>query len=131
MKNDIIVIIIIIIIIIINVNKVVGSGRSSTCIYINTYVNTSLPVHNALKLSDVLGQMSANSSKIILPATKNAKLILNLNQARFKSFRFEVLSNLPSFVPTYFSFYVTRRLRLLIGNLIDFNQIAKIIHKKI
>ena len=98
--------------------------------YVSTSIRTSLPVHNALKLSDVLGQMSANSSKIILPATKNAKLILNLNQARFKSFRFEVLSNLPSFVPTYFSFYVTSRLRLLIGNLIDFNQLAKIIHKK-
>ena len=27
-----------------------------------------LPVHKALKLSHVLGQMSANSSKIILPA---------------------------------------------------------------
>ena len=36
MKNDIIVIIIIIIIIIINVDKVVGSGRSRICIYINT-----------------------------------------------------------------------------------------------
>ena len=99
-------------------------------VHVSTLIRTSLPVHNALKLSDVLGQMSANSSKIILPATKNAKLILNLNQARFKSFRFEVLSNLPSFVPTYFSFYVTSRLRLLIGNLIDFNQLAKIIHKK-
>ena len=40
MKNDIIIIIIIIITIIINVNKVVGSGRSSTCIYINTYFPT-------------------------------------------------------------------------------------------
>ena len=98
--------------------------------YVSTLIRPSLPVDNALKLSDVLGQMSANSSKIILPATKNAKLILNLNQARFKSFRFEVLSNLPSFVPTYFSLYVTSRLRLLIGNLIDFNQLAKIIHKK-
>ena len=40
MKNDIIVIIIIIITIIINVNKVVGSGRSRICIYINTYFPT-------------------------------------------------------------------------------------------
>ena len=40
MKNDIIVIIIIIIIIIINVTKVVGSGRSRICIYINTYFPT-------------------------------------------------------------------------------------------
>ena len=40
MKNDIIVIIIIIIIIIINVNKVVGSGSSRICIYINTYFPT-------------------------------------------------------------------------------------------
>ena len=94
--------------------------------YVSTLIRPSPPLHNALKLSDVLGQMSANSSKIILPAEKNAKFTLNLNQARFKSFRFEVLSNLPSFVPTYFSFYVTRRLRLLIGNLIDFNQLAKI-----
>ena len=39
--------------------------------YVSTSIRTSLPVHNALKLSDVLGQMSANSSKIILPATKN------------------------------------------------------------
>ena len=39
MKNDII-IIVIIITIIINVNKVVGSGSSSTCIYINTYFPT-------------------------------------------------------------------------------------------
>ena len=37
MKNDIIVITIIIII---NINKVVGSGSSSTCIYINTYFPT-------------------------------------------------------------------------------------------
>ena len=95
-----------------------------------TLIRPSPPVHNALKLSDVLGQMSANSSKIILPAEKNAKFTLNLNQARFKSFRFEVLLNLPSFVPTYSSFYVTNRLRLLFGNLIDFNQLAKIIHKK-
>ena len=72
-------------------------------VHVSTAIRSSLPVHNALKLSDVLGQMSANSSKIILPATKNAKLILNLNQARLKSFRFEVLSNLPSFVPTYFT----------------------------
>ena len=99
-------------------------------VHVSTLIPTSLPVHNALKLSDVLGQMSANSSKIILPAEKNAKFILNLNQARFKSFRFEVLSNLPSFVPTYSSFYVTNRLRLLFGNLFDFNQLAKIIHKK-
>ena len=40
LKNDIIVIIIIIITIIINVNKVVGSGRSRICIYINTYFPT-------------------------------------------------------------------------------------------
>ena len=40
MKNDIIIIIIIIITIIININKVVGSGSSSTCIYINTYFPT-------------------------------------------------------------------------------------------
>ena len=40
MKNDIIVIIIIIITIIINVTKVVGSGRSRICIYINTYFPT-------------------------------------------------------------------------------------------
>ena len=40
MKNDIIVIIIIIITIIININKVVGSGSSSACIYINTYFPT-------------------------------------------------------------------------------------------
>ena len=40
MKNDIIVITIIIITIIINVNKVVGSGRSRICIYINTYFPT-------------------------------------------------------------------------------------------
>ena len=40
MKNDIIVIIIIIITIIININKVVGSGRSRICIYINTYFPT-------------------------------------------------------------------------------------------
>ena len=40
MKNDIIVIIIIIITIIININKVVDSGSSSTCIYINTYFPT-------------------------------------------------------------------------------------------
>ena len=40
MKNDIIVIIIIIITIIININKVVGSGSSSTCIYINMYFPT-------------------------------------------------------------------------------------------
>ena len=40
MKNDIIIIIIIIITIIINVNKVVGSGRSRICIYINTYFPT-------------------------------------------------------------------------------------------
>ena len=40
MKNDIIIIIIIIITIIINVNKVVGSGSSSACIYINTYFPT-------------------------------------------------------------------------------------------
>ena len=38
MKNDII--IIIIITIIINIDKVVGSGSSSTCIYINTYFPT-------------------------------------------------------------------------------------------
>ena len=37
MKNDIIVIIIIIII---NINKVVGSGSSSTCIYMNMYFPT-------------------------------------------------------------------------------------------
>ena len=37
MKNDIIVIIITIII---NINKVVGSGSSSACIYINTYFPT-------------------------------------------------------------------------------------------
>ena len=37
MKNDIIVIIIIIII---NINKVVGSGKSRICIYINTYFPT-------------------------------------------------------------------------------------------
>ena len=99
-------------------------------VHVSTLIRTYLPVHNALKLSDVLGQMSANSSKIILPAEKKAKFILNLNQARFKSFRFEVLLNLPSFVPTYFSFYVTNRLRLLFGNLFDFNQLAKTIHKK-
>ena len=40
MKNDIIVIIIIIITIIINVNKVVGSGRSRICLYINMYFPT-------------------------------------------------------------------------------------------
>ena len=40
MKNDIIVITIIIITIIINVNKVVGSGRSRICLYINTYFPT-------------------------------------------------------------------------------------------
>ena len=40
MKNDIIIIIIIIITIIININKVVGSGRSRICIYINTYFPT-------------------------------------------------------------------------------------------
>ena len=40
MKNDIIIIIIIIITIIININKVVGSGSRSTCIYINTYFPT-------------------------------------------------------------------------------------------
>ena len=40
MKNDIIVIVTIIITIIININKVVGSGSSSTCIYINTYFPT-------------------------------------------------------------------------------------------
>ena len=40
MKNDIIIIIIIIITIIININKVVGSGSSSACIYINTYFPT-------------------------------------------------------------------------------------------
>ena len=40
-------------------------------VHVSTLIRTSLPVHNALKLSDVLGQMSANSSKIILPATKN------------------------------------------------------------
>ena len=41
MKNDIIIIIIMIIFtIIININKVVGSGSGSTCIYINTYFPT-------------------------------------------------------------------------------------------
>ena len=41
MKNDIIIIIIMIIFtIIININKVVGSGRSRICIYINTYFPT-------------------------------------------------------------------------------------------
>ena len=56
MKNDIIIIIIIIITIIININKVVGSG-SSRLVHVSTLIPTSLPVHNALKLSDVLGQM--------------------------------------------------------------------------
>ena len=40
MKNDIILITNIIITIIINVNKVVGSGRSRICLYINTYSPT-------------------------------------------------------------------------------------------
>ena len=41
MKNDIIITITIIIItIIININKVVGSGSSSTCIYMNMYFPT-------------------------------------------------------------------------------------------
>ena len=104
MKNDIIIIIIIIITIIININMVVGSDSGST----------SLPVHNALKLSDVLGQMSANSSKIILPATQRMENEF-LNQARFKSFRFEVLSNLSSFVPDYSSFYITNQTKIVHG----------------
>ena len=40
MKNDIIIIIIIIITIIININKVVGIGSSSACIYMNMYFPT-------------------------------------------------------------------------------------------
>ena len=35
------------------------------------------PVHNALKLSQVFGQISANSSKITLPTGKKKKALFN------------------------------------------------------
>ena len=55
MKNDII---IIIITIIININKVVGSGSSSTCIYINTYFPTCAQCSEVVRClgTDVLKQ---------------------------------------------------------------------------
>ena len=59
MKNDIIVIIIIIII---NINKVVGSGSSSTCIYVNTSFPTSAQCSEVVRClgTDVSKQFKNN-----------------------------------------------------------------------
>ena len=71
MKNDIIVIIIIIIIIIININKVVGSGSSSTCIYINTYFPTCAQCSEVVRClgTDVSKQFKNNP-----PSYKECKI---------------------------------------------------------
>ena len=68
MKNDIIVIIIIIII---NINKVVGSGSSSTCIYINTYFPTCAQCSEVVRClgTDVSKQFKNNP-----PSYKECKI---------------------------------------------------------
>ena len=71
MKNDIIIIIIIIITIIININKVVGSGSSSTCIYINTYFLTCAQCSEVVRClgTDVSKQFKNNP-----PSYKECKI---------------------------------------------------------
>ena len=71
MKNDIIIIIIIIITIIININKVVGSGISSTCIYINTYFPTCAQCSEVVRClgTDVSKQFKNNP-----PSYKECKI---------------------------------------------------------
>ena len=68
MKNDIIVIIITIII---NINKVVGSGSSSTCIYINTYFPTCAQCSEVVRClgTDVSKQFKNNP-----PSYKECKI---------------------------------------------------------
>ena len=64
MKNDIIVIIIIIITIIINVTKVVGSGRSRICIYINTYFPTCAQCSKVVRCQQTVQKQSCQLQRM-------------------------------------------------------------------